>query len=144
MWKKVFLSVGIVIILVIGIEIFNNYQKREKEVQNDENLAIGNTEISKTYVTDDCVNEWEDYAQTREEEIKEASENLNDEDRHYIIKIEDGFINVYYINRNNEEILYKVTDIGVEYLPEEDIKSLQKGLDVYGLQNLNLLLEDFE
>ena len=144
MWKKVFLSVGIIIVLVIGIEMFNNYKNKTKENQYAENLIQNETEISSKYVTDDCINEWEDYAEIREEEIQETTEMLNDENKHYILKVKDDFVSVYYINEEDEEILYKVTDIGIEYLPEEDIKSLEQGIDVYGIQNLNLLLEDFE
>ena len=144
MWKKVFLSVGIIIILVIGIERFNYYKNKIKEEQYAENLTQNEIEISSQYVTDNCINEWEDYAETREEEIQETSEMLNDANRHYILKIKDYFVCVYYINEIGEEILYKVTDIAVEYLPDEDIKSLEQGIDVYGIQNLNLLLEDFE
>ena len=31
MWKKIFLSVGIIIVLVIGIELFNYYQSKKSE-----------------------------------------------------------------------------------------------------------------
>lgn len=144
MWKKVFLSVGIIITLVIGIEMFNNYKNKTNEEQYTENLIQNETEISSQYVTDNCINEWEDYAEIREEEIQETSEMLNDENRHYILEIKDDFLSVYYINEDDEKILYKVTDIAVEYLPEEDLKNLEQGIDVYGIQNLNLLLEDFE
>ena len=144
MWKKVFLSVSLIIILVIGIEVFNNYKEKSKENQVEENVVRNETEISKQYVTDDCLNEWKDYAITREEEIQETSETLNDSNKHYIIKIKDDFVSVYYINENDEEILYKVTDIGIEYLPDEDVENLKKGIDVYGVQNLNVFLEDFE
>ena len=144
MWKRVLWSVGIIIVLVIGIEIFNNYKSKTDKNEYQDNLIRNETEIGEKYVTDDCINEWSDYAETREEEIQETTEMLNDENRHYILKEKDGVISVYYINDKNEEILYKVTDIAVEYLPEEDLKNLEQGIDVYGIQNLNLLLEDFE
>ena len=53
-------------------------------------------------------------------------------------------VKVIYINEKNEEILYRVTDISLEYLSNEDVESLKQGIDVYGIQNLNQLIEDFE
>lgn len=143
MWNKVFLSISLIIILVIGIELFNNSQNQKNTQEN--NIQENQTQLSSTkYVKDDCINEWSDYATTVQEEIKETSESLNDENRHYILRAEDNIINIYYINENQEEILYRVTDISTEYLGEEDIKNLNKGIDVYGIQNLNQLIEDFE
>ena len=84
MWKKVFLSIGIIIILIVGIEIFNWSQKKEAE---DNNIVKNEVNIlSSEFVNDDCVNEWEDYSKTVEEEIKETSSVLNDENRHYILR----------------------------------------------------------
>ena len=142
MWKKIFLSVGIIIILVIGIELFNYYQDKKIEEQSSQNVVQSETELSNKYVTDDCIDEWEDYATTIEQEIQETNQSLNDENRHYIIKEKDNLISIYYINENQEEILYRVTDISTEYLSEEDIESLRQGIDVYGMQNLNQLIED--
>lgn len=145
MWKKIFLSVGLIIVLIIGIELFNISRNKKKEEENNTNNIVQNkTELSSKYVRDECLNEWEDYSITVQEEIQEASKTLNDENRHYILRSKDNLIHVYYINENKEEILYKVTDISTKYLGEEDIKELEKGIDVEGLQQLNQLLEDFE
>ena len=53
-------------------------------------------------------------------------------------------INVYYINESGKEILYRVTDISVKFLGEDDIKELKQGIEVIGTQKLNEMLEDFE
>ena len=144
MWKKILLSIGLIILLIVGIEIFSVSQSKENKAENT-NIVQNETEISSSeYVTDDCVNEWEDYSKTVQSEIKETSGILNDENRHYILRETDGKINVYYINENGEEILYKVTDISTSYLGEEDIQELKKGIEVIGIQNLNQVLEDFE
>lgn len=143
MWKKIMLSIGLMILLIIGIEIFNISKNKENKVENT-NIVQNETEISSEYVTDECINEWEDYSQTVQEEIKETGQNLNDENKHYILRENDGFINVYYINEKNEEILYRVTDISTKYLGEDDVKELQEGINVVGIQELNQLLEDFE
>lgn len=143
MWKKILLSIGLIILLIVGIEIFNISNNKEKKAENT-NIVQNETEISSQYVTDDCVNEWEDYSKTVQEEIKETGQNLNDENKQYILRENDGFINVYYINEKGEEILYRVTDISTKYLGEEDVKELQEGINVVGIQELNQLLEDFE
>ena len=143
MWKKILLSIGLIILLIVGIEIFNISNNKEKKAENT-NIVQNETEISSQYVTDDCVNEWEDYSKTVQEEIKETGQNLNDENKQYILRENDGFINVYYINEKGEEILYRVTDISAKYLGEEDVKELQEGINVVGIQELNQLLEDFE
>lgn len=137
MWKKIVLVIGL--ILIIGVILFVIWQNRDisKDMVNNE------TELSSKYIKDDCLNEWEDYAQTVQEEIQ-ASKTLNEENKHYVVKERDGNICIYYINAKNEEILYKVTDISIEYLEKEDIESLKQGIDVYGLQKLNQLIEDFE
>lgn len=144
MWKKILSSIGLIIVLIVGIEIFNVSNNKEKKAENT-NIVQNETEISSSeYVTDDCVNEWEDYSKTVQEEIKETGQNLNDENKQYILRENDGFINVYYINEKGEEILYRVTDISTKYLGEEDVKELQEGINVVGIQKLNQLLEDFE
>lgn len=143
MWKKILLSIGLIILLIVGIEIFSVSQSKENKAENT-NIVQNETEISSQYVTDDCVNEWEDYSKTVQEEIKETGQNLNDENKQYILRENDGFINVYYINEKGEEILYRVTDICTKYLGEEDVKELQEGINVVGIQELNQLLEDFE
>ena len=97
MWKKILLSIGLIILLIVGIEIFNISNNKEKKAENT-NIVQNETEISSEYVTDDCVNEWEDYSKTVQEEIKETGQNLNDENKQYILRENDGFINVYYIN----------------------------------------------
>jgi hypothetical protein len=144
MWKKIFLSIGLVAVLIVGIQLFNISKNKKNEEENVNNIVQNETELSGRYVTDECLNEWSDYSSRVQEELQEASKILNDENRHYILRGNDSVINVYYINENNEEILYKVTDISIKYLGEEDIRELEKGIDVVGIQEVNKLLEDFE
>ena len=144
MWKKFLISIIIIFILVIGIIVFNRTNTNSEAQKNSENLVNNEIDLSTEYVTDECVNEWRDYSLTVQEEIKEANQNLSDENKTYIVKEEDDYIKVYYINNKNEEILYKVTDIAVQYLGKDDVKKLKQGIKVIGLQELNQLLEDFE
>ena len=143
MWKKILISIGLMIILIAGIEIFNISKKNKPE--EEKNIVQNETEISTSrYVKDDCINEWKDYSETVQNDIRETSENLNDENKHYILREKDGFINIYYINENGDEILYRVTDISIEYLGDDDIKKLDNGIEVVGIQKVNELLEDYE
>jgi len=141
MIKKVLLAISFIFILVIGIRIV--YTKKNSE-QDDANTIEEVKQISKEYVTDDCENEWSDYRESVQERIQEAGKVINDENRIYLLKEEDNLIKVYYINEKQEEVLYKVTDISIEYLGEEDIKKLKEGIKVEGIQELNQLIEDFE
>ena len=144
MWKKIFTSIIIATALAVCIKVFFVITKLDKNITNlDEQLKIAKDESS-AYVTDDCIKEWEDYALTVQEEIKQASEPLNDENRHYILREENKYIKVYYKNEENQEVLYKATDIATKYLPKEDAEKLKEGIEVVGIQNLNQLLEDYE
>lgn len=144
MWKKISFVIAILIIFLIGVGLFINAKKNETIEENEANLIENQTELSSKYVTDDCLNEWTDYSLTVQEELQEANQNLNDENRHYILRSKDNLIHVYYINEKEEEVLYRVTEISTKYLAEEDVKGLETGIDVYGVQELNQLLEDFE
>lgn len=145
MWKKIFLAIGLIVIIVIGIEVFNILKNKENQnIEENNNIIENKTELSSKYITDDCLNEWEDYSLTVQEEMQEANQNLNDENRHYILRAKDDVINVYYINEKDEEVLYRVTDISTKYLADEDVIELENGIDIYGSQELNQLLEDFE
>ncbi len=142
MMKKIIIAVFSIIFLLIGIGLF--YKNKENKNNNETNNIVTNEVELSSYVEDDCLNEWEDYTSTIQEEIYEASQNISDEDKVYKIKAEDNYIKVYYINKEKEEVLYKVTDISVNYLENEDVEKLKEGILVKGNQNLNQLLEDFE
>ena len=144
MWKKVLISVILIMIIIIGMRAFYTNNQSKKNESDVENFVNNVEEISSEYVTDECLNEWRDYSLTIQDELKEASQNLNDENRTYIVKAEDNYIKIYYLNNNNEEILYRVTDIAVQYLGENDVEELKQGIRVVGLQKLNQLIEDFE
>ena len=85
MWKKILISIGLIIILIASIEIFNISKRNTNEEKN--NIVENETEVSASkYVKDDCLNEWEDYSKTVQNEIKETSSSLSDENRHYILR----------------------------------------------------------
>lgn len=63
---------------------------------------------------------------------------------HFILKIEAGKIVVYKMLESGELELYDKTEIGTEYLTETDLINMQDGLEIYGKEELNKILEDFE
>lgn len=63
---------------------------------------------------------------------------------HYSVRDNNGIITVYYLDDNNNEKLYEITDINIEYLTDGDKERIKNGINVYGKNELNALLEDFE
>lgn len=63
---------------------------------------------------------------------------------HFKLKVEDGKVVVYIVNKDGTESFYEKTDISSEYLTETDLINMQDGLEVYGKEELNKIIEDFE
>ncbi len=63
---------------------------------------------------------------------------------HFKLKIEDGKVVVYTVNNDGTETLYEKTNISSEYLTETDLINMQNGLEIYGKEELNQVIEDFE
>ena len=63
---------------------------------------------------------------------------------HYILRDENSNIMIYKIFSDGTEELYQNTGISTEYLPETDRISLRDGIKVFGKENLNSMIEDFE
>ena len=63
---------------------------------------------------------------------------------HYVIGEENGFINIYKIDENGETKLYDVTNIYLEYLPDEEKEKIKNTIELLGREELNLFLENLE
>ena len=63
---------------------------------------------------------------------------------HYILKSEEGRVNIYTIDGKGNENLKERTQISTDYLPEEDLEKLKAGVNLFGKENLNAAIEDFE
>ena len=63
---------------------------------------------------------------------------------HFKLKIEDGKVVVYLVNNDGTESVYEKTNISSEYLTETDLINMQDGLEIYGKEELNQIIEDFE
>lgn len=77
-------------------------------------------------------------------EIKLSRNNPGLCSEHYILRESDGYISINVKNDIGEYIFKGLTDISVQYLPQEDLAKLEKGIEVVGRENLNKILEDFE
>ena len=63
---------------------------------------------------------------------------------HYIIKDENSNIIIYRVLNDGAEEVYQNTGISTEYSPETDRINLKSGVKVFGIENLNSIIEDFE
>lgn len=63
---------------------------------------------------------------------------------HYVLRDVDGKIVVYVLNNKGEEKVFQKTEIATDYLTETDKITIKNGLKVYGKENLNQVIEDFE
>lgn len=63
---------------------------------------------------------------------------------HFKLKIEDGKVVIYIVNSDGTESVYEKTNISSEYLTETDLINMQDGLEIYGKEELNQIIEDFE
>lgn len=63
---------------------------------------------------------------------------------HFKLKIEDGKVVIYQVNNDGSENIYEKTDISSEYLTETDLLNMKDGLEIYGVEELNQVIEDFE
>ena len=147
--KKVLIWIIIILTIISGIIVFRLLNKKQKEYGINENtqniLEISEiSEQNEEEVTDECLDEWDDYNEYISGRVEEASNNISEKDTHYLLKDVYGYIEVYYLDENNKEYLYKKTDISTDYLSEEDIDDLQIGIEVVGIEALNKMLEDFE
>ena len=144
--KKIILfTITMFILLIVGTIFYKRVTKKEDIVRLNETtqnvLEISSQEEA---VTDECLDEWDDYNEYMSQRIEEASNNVTEKDTHYLLKDVYGYIEVYYLDENNKEFLYKKTDISTDYLTEEDKDDLQVGIEVVGMEELNKMLEDFE
>ncbi len=63
---------------------------------------------------------------------------------HYYLTEEDGYISVYIVDEAENKTLKATGKLSTEYLTETDKIALKNGIMVYGTEELNKILEDFE
>ena len=75
-------------------------------------------------------------------ELKKEVEGVCNQ--HYILRPKNGIVVIYKIDQEGKEIEQEETAIATEYLTEEDLEKLEKGITIYGEEKLNAIIEDFE
>lgn len=131
-------KIGINTILVVE-DYYTNCKHTEENVREIESKMINLTkdEFEEKYP------EYELKEFSKEKVVvKEKKEGICDE--HFKIALGEEFIEVFKLDSNEEEELYLVTNISRDYLTDEDIYKLKSGILVYGRDNINLKLEDYE
>ena len=63
---------------------------------------------------------------------------------HFKLRVEDGKVVIYLVNQDGTESIYEKTEISSEYLTETDLINMQDGLEIFGREELNKIIEDFE
>ena len=100
--------------------------------------------VNKTEVeVQEAFQDWtiEEYSPTQIILYKKEPGNCGE---HYFIQDHNGVIGIYTIDENETKILEEDTEIEIQYLPEEDIANLKKGVEIIGKTNLIEFLEDYE
>lgn len=111
----------------------NEYVELPKELVN-----MNKEEVEKQYP------EWEVIGFSPDKVIlyKEFNDKCGE---HFKIKIEDGKIVIYLENKQGIDEEYLKTNISSEYLTEADLINMKDdGLEIYGKEELNKIVEDFE
>ena len=72
---------------------------------------------------------------------KEIEEDCGE---HFKLKLEDGKVVIYSVDKDGTEYVYEKTNISSEYLTETDLINMKDGLEIYGKEELNQIIEDFE
>lgn len=87
--------------------------------------------------------EWEIESFTSNQVIlyKTSNENCGE---HYFVQEHNGVIGIYITDVYGVKTLKEDTEIATQYLPEEDIKKLEAGVEIIGKTKLIEFLEDFE
>ena len=139
-------TISIVLSIIVGIIVYNIVNEEDKNIglnETSQNL-VKISEVNEDAVTDECIDEWDDYNEYMSHRVEEASNNITEQNTHYLLKDIYGYIEIYYLDENNDEYLYKKTDISTDYLSQEDKEDLKVGIEVVGIEALNKMLEDFE
>ncbi len=149
--KKILISLScFVIAIILFFVIWKISDKEEEPIHNISQNSISDNGDAKNVwkvsdsIEDECTEEWKEYNLELQNAFENASYSLDEQNTHYMLKSDEGYISVYYLDEEGKEYLYKKTSIAVDYLSEEDIENLKKGIDVVGIEALNMILEDFE
>lgn len=125
-----------------------------KIIFKDYYKSCGHVEIVEEEASEEVVNMYEE--QIKEKYSDYIIENFSKEevsfhkereglcDKHYLLIEEEGYLAIYKLENTGDKTLISKTNISSEYLTDADNAQLKQGIYVYGLDELNKTLEDFE
>ena len=150
------------------IDEYEKIENQEIEANSTEEKISPNCKLTfKKYYTE-CEHTINEYIDISEKLINKTREDLEEEyadweiekfsstdivlfkklegdcGQHFILRESNDKIAVYLLNRDGEEELYEKTEISIDYLTETDKIEIENGIKVYGKENLNQMLENFE
>lgn len=105
-------------------------------------LPIELVNLTKQQIEDFYDNwEIEEFSENKLVLVKEINGYCNN---HFLVKLDDNYINIYKLTTIGNLKLYKSTTISREFLPENDISTLEEGIMIYGMDKIIEVLEDYE
>ena len=125
------------------ITFFKHYSNCGHVVSVKENAPKNIVNISKDAFSS-LYSDWKinKFTSTEIELSKDFSGDCNE---HFLVKSNpDGFIEIYNVQPDTSLVLHEKMDIAVKYLSNEDIAELENGVYLYGKENLNAYIENFE
>ena len=110
---------------------------RKSEDISEELINKSREDVEKAYP------EWkiEEFSPTQITLYKTENGNCGE---HYWVQEHNGVIGIYVMDEYGVKTLKEDTEISTQYLPEEDIKNLQAGIEIIGHTKLVEFLEDYE
>lgn len=110
------------------------YNKCEHLIQNKKNIEEAEVNMTEQELRE-RFSDWEVQRFTPTEIVlyKEIDEFC---DEHYLLKEKDGYIAVYKLDEKDEPALIETTDISTEYLTEQDLEEIKKGIKIFSKSEL--------
>ena len=124
------------------ITYFKLYKDCGHVVKTKEKVSENMVNLNKSEM-ENLYSDWQinKFTNNEIELYKEYAGNCNE---HYLVKEENEFITIYNIENSGELSLKEQTEISTKYLSTSDVKELKDGVKLYGKENLNAYIENFE
>ena len=124
------------------ITYFKLYKDCGHVVKTKEKVSENMVNLNKSEM-ENLYSDWQinKFTNNEIELYKEYEGNCNE---HYLVKEENEFITIYNIENSGELSLKEQTEISTKYLSTSDVKELKDGVKLYGKENLNAYIENFE
>lgn len=117
------------------------YEDRDKVVEEKGKppyflIDLTRDELQKTY------SDWQVSSFSSEKVIMKKNISSNNA-FHYILGVYDGFIAIFHNNERGDSELKEITETPISSLPQEERIKLEKGIIVYGEEELIRMLQDY-